>query len=231
MMSVCAWSSVGHPLDESAVGMFTGIIESVGSIRRLEQSAAGLQLSVAPGAVEPASLNIGDSVAVSGVCLTVAGIREQMVDFHVSNETVSRTRFAQCSLGQRVNIERSLTLAVPLGGHLVSGHVDGMARCSAKTPDGASCRLEFEVAGDALGQFMVEKGSVAIDGVSMTINSVVDRADLTCFTVNVIPHTSVATTLGELEVGQQVHIEIDMLARYAYRMMEYAGLVHRDRGM
>lgn len=204
--------------------MFTGIVESVGSIVRVNRSDAGMELSLVLGSVEPASLNLGDSISISGVCLTVTGIQEQSVDVQVSNETIARTNFGQYSVGTQVNIERPLTLNSPLGGHLVSGHIDDTAKCVSITPDGDSRRIEFEVSGEALGKFMVQKGSVAIDGVSMTVNSVVDRASLTQFDVNVIPHTFSVTTLGSLKVNESVHIEIDNVARYVNRLMEYYGL-------
>ena len=204
--------------------MFTGIVESVGSIVRVDRSDAGMELSLVLGSVEPTSLKLGDSVSISGVCLTVTGIQEQSVDVQVSNETIARTNFGQYSAGTQVNIERPLTLNSPLGGHLVSGHIDGTAKCVRITPDGDSRRIEFEVSGEALGKFMVQKGSVTIDGVSMTVNSVVDRESLTRFDVNVIPHTLSVTTLGSLNVSDSVHIEIDNVARYVNRLMEYYGL-------
>ena len=204
--------------------MFTGIVESVGSIVRVNRSDAGMEFSLVLGSVEPASLKLGDSISISGVCLTVTGIQEQSVDVQVSNETIARTNFGQYSVGTQVNIERPLTLNSPLGGHLVSGHIDGTAKCVGITPDGDSRRIVFEVSGEALGKFMVQKGSVTIDGVSMTVNSVVDRESLTQFDVNVIPHTLSVTTLGSLKLNESVHIEIDNVARYVNRLMEYYGL-------
>ncbi len=204
--------------------MFTGIVESVGSIVRVNRSDAGMEFSLVLGPVEPASLKLGDSISISGVCLTVTGIQEQSVDVQVSNETIARTNFGQYSVGTQVNIERPLTLNSPLGGHLVSGHIDGTAKCVSITPDGDSHRIVFEVSGEALGKFMVQKGSVTIDGISMTVNSVVDRESLTQFDVNVIPHTLSVTTLGSLRVNESVHIEVDNVARYVNRLMEYYGL-------
>ncbi len=204
--------------------MFTGIVESVGGIVRVDRSDAGMELSLVLGSVEPASLKLGDSISISGVCLTVTGIQEQSVDVQVSNETIARTNFGQYSVGTQVNIERPLTLNSPLGGHLVAGHIDGTAKCIRITPDGDSRRIVFEVSGEVLGKFMVQKGSVTIDGVSMTVNSVVDRESLTQFDVNVIPHTLSVTTLGSLKVNDLVHIEIDNVARYVNRLMEYYDL-------
>ena len=204
--------------------MFTGIVESVGSITRVNRSDAGMELSLDLGSVEPASLKLGDSVSISGVCLTVTGIQEESVDVQVSNETIARTNFGQYSVGTQVNIECPLTLNSPLGGHLVSGHIDGTATCVSITRDGDSRRIVFEVSGEALGKFMVQKGSVTIDGISMTVNSIVDRESLTQFDVNVIPHTLSVTTLGSLKVNDSVHIEIDNVARYVNRLMEYYGL-------
>lgn len=204
--------------------MFTGIVESVGSIVRVNRSDAGMEFSLVLGSVESASLKLGDSISISGVCLTVTGIQEQSVDVQVSNETIARTNFGQYSVGTQVNIERPLTLNSPLGGHLVSGHIDGTAKCVSITPDGDSHRIVFEVSGEALGKFLVQKGSVTIDGISMTVNSVVDQESLTQFDVNVIPHTLSVTTLGSLRVNESVHIEVDNVARYVNRLMEYYGL-------
>ncbi len=208
--------------------MFTGIVEAVGRIARVDRSEAGIELRISLGSVDPASLNAGDSISVSGVCLTVTQKQEHSIDVHVSNETIARTNFGQLAAGQKVNLERPLTLAAPLGGHLVSGHVDGIGKCVSIEPDGASRRIVFEVPGQRLGRFMVEKGSVAIDGVSMTVNSVADCDDATHFDVNVIPHTLSATTLGELESGQEVHIEIDVIARYVSRLIEFDGLAGKS---
>ncbi len=226
MISACIWSLSEQRPRPAVVEMFTGLIESVGCVRHIKQSDTGLGLHISLGSVDTTTLNLGDSIAVSGVCLTITALQAKTVVVHVSNETVSRTRMDQYTVGERVNIERSLTLAKPLGGHLVAGHVDGVAHCSQTMPDGVSRRLKLQVSGATLGRYMAEKGSIAIDGVSMTINSVQDQGDLTYINVNVIPHTLKNTTLGEVEVGDLVHIEVDLLARYAYRMMTYADSLH-----
>lgn len=204
--------------------MFTGIIESIGCVEKIDRSDAGANLCVSIGSINSASINVGDSISISGVCLTVVQIHGDEIDVQISNETVCRTNFAEFQVGTKVNLERSLTLDMPLGGHLVSGHVDGTGQCIDISPDGSSRRLEFVVEGNDLGKFIVEKGSVAIDGVSMTINSLTDRNELTRFEVNVIPHTLSATTLGTLNVGDLVHIEVDTVARYLHRLIEFYGM-------
>ncbi len=200
--------------------MFTGIVESIGRIERIDRTEAGIDIAISTGSVHHHGFQLGDSVSVSGVCLTVTGINKKWIDVHVSNETIARTVFGDYELGSMVNIERPVTLEKPLGGHLVSGHVDGIAHCSSIAAAGASRKIEFELSRHELGKFVAEKGSVAIDGVSMTVNSVSDRGKLTAFEVNVIPHTLSATTLGNLQPGDSVHIEVDMVARYVHRLFD-----------
>lgn len=201
--------------------MFTGIVESVGNIVRIDRSAAGLDLAISTGSIEPRSLNLGDSIAVNGVCLTVTGTDNQWIAVQVSNETIARTNFGRFVQDTAVNLERPVTLAKPLGGHLVTGHIDGIATCVQIETDGSSQKVEFAVPKQVLGKFMAEKGSVTIDGVSLTINAVQDRGDLTTLGVNLIPHTLTVTTLGQLEVDNRVHIEVDVVARYVHRLYEW----------
>lgn len=201
--------------------MFTGIVESIGCIEQIDRSDAVTDFCISTGSINPKSVNVGDSVSISGVCLTVVRIDDEAICVQISNETISRTNFSQFEAGTKVNLERSLTLEKPLGGHLVSGHVDGTGQCVEINADGSSRCIEFVVDSNDLGKFLAEKGSVAVDGVSMTVNSVTDQADSTRFEVNVIPHTLSATTLGSLKVGDLVHIEIDTVARYLDRLMEF----------
>ncbi len=200
--------------------MFTGIVESVGCITRMDCSPDGIDLAISTGSIEPRSMNRGDSLAVSGVCLTVTEIDDQWVAVQVSNETVSRTNFGEYVCGTAVNLERPVTLDRPLGGHLVTGHIDGIAECIDIKTDGSSRSVQFEAPKQVLGKFIAEKGSVTIEGVSMTVNSVQDRSNLTVFSVNVIPHTWSVTTLGQLDVDARVHIEVDVIARYVHRLAE-----------
>ncbi|MFD1033854.1 riboflavin synthase [Sphingomonas hankookensis] len=203
--------------------MFTGIVSDVG---RIESIGGAGDLRVRIGcAYDTTTIDMGASIACSGVCLTVVdksapgGPGWFAVD--VSGETVSRTA-DQWREGQRLNLERALKLGDELGGHIVTGHVDGVGRVVATEADKDSTRVTFAV-DRALSPFVATKGSVTIDGVSLTVNDVADDANGTRFTVNLIPHTQSVTTLGALAVGQSVNIEIDVLARYLMRMEQVRG--------
>ena len=196
--------------------MFTGIVMDIGTVVRIEprDGAALYEISTA---LPVADMAIGASVACAGVCLTVIdkGPRSFMVQ--VSNATLDKTTLRDWVPGAPVNIEPSLKVGDEIGGHIVTGHVDGWATLDKIYPDGASYRLVF-TAPDELAAMIATKGSVCLDGVSLTVN-VVDGAR---FSVNIIPHTWAVTTLGQTKVGQAVHIEVDPLARYIARRMEYA---------
>ena len=194
--------------------MFTGIIMAVGRIMSAEEKGGDLELRIEAAALEGARLRPGDSVSVQGVCLTVT--RRDGPDFHadVSRETLSKTTLGILSRGGKVNLEPSLRAGDALGGHLVSGHVDAVGRLTAAHQEARSWRLEFELPA-ALMRFVAPKGSICVDGVSLTIN----RVDGCRFDVNIIPHTREVTTLGELAVGSGVNIEIDVIARYLERLM------------
>ncbi len=200
--------------------MFTGIISDVGAIRRIEPR--GDTRAVIETAYDTATVDLGASIACSGVCLTVIDKGEGWFAVDVSGETVSRTAQGQWSEGRRLNLERAMKLGEELGGHIVTGHVDGVAEVVAVSPDGDSKRFTFRVPRD-LAPFLAPKGSVTVDGVSLTVNEVADRDDGTHFAINLIPHTQAVTTLGTLEAGQAVNIEIDVLARYLQRMEAYRG--------
>ncbi len=196
--------------------MFTGIITDVGQIRRVAQ-AGDLRVEIET-AYDAADIAIGASIACDGVCLTVvakgsepAGQNWFAVD--VSAETISKTNAGRWKPGARVNLERALRIGDELGGHIVSGHVDGKATVEAVTPEGDSRRIRFRVP-DALKKYIAPKGSIAVDGVSLTVNEVEDAV----FGVNIIPHTAAVTTLGALKAGDPVNIEIDLLARYVARL-------------
>ena len=199
--------------------MFTGIVETIGVIDEYNRSDAGIDIVVSTGGLETSQFALGDSLAVSGVCLTITEISAHSVAVHVSNESVDRTNFGSFAPGTAVNLERPVTLAQPFGGHMVSGHVDGIAQCTGIVADGASRRIEFEVSKSELGKFIAQKGSVTIDGVSMTVNAVSDHGERSAFAVNVIPHTLSVTTLGALKIGAKVHIEVDLIARYVDRLL------------
>jgi riboflavin synthase len=195
--------------------MFTGIITDVGSIRSIEHR--GDLRAVVATAYDTAGVDLGASISCSGVCLTVVDKGPGWFAVDVSGETVSRTAQGQWSEGRRLNLERAMKLGDELGGHIVTGHVDGVAEVVRVEPAGDSKVIAFRVARD-LAPYIAAKGSITVDGVSLTVNTVSDGAQGTEFTVNLIPHTQAVTTLGTLEAGQPVNIEIDVLARYLSRM-------------
>lgn len=200
--------------------MFTGIVTAIGTIESVEQRGDLHVRITCP--FDPAAMNIGASIACSGVCLTVVerggepGKAWFAVD--VSAETVSRTARGMWHEGERINLEQSLRLGDEMGGHIVSGHVDAVGKVADWRPEGGSMRITIEAPGD-LAPFIAPKGSITIDGVSLTVNNVSDRPDGTIqFGVNLIPHTAEVTTLGELRQGGEVNLEIDTVARYLQRM-------------
>ena len=200
--------------------MFSGIVETVGILRQISHSENGAEAHIDTGSVDLGDAEIGDSLAVSGICLTVTEIEADAVKVFVSNETLSCTVFGSYREGTRLNLERPLRMNQGLGGHFVSGHVDGIGRCVQSARDGASLRLEVKVP-QRLGRFIATKGSIALDGVSLTINSAIDDAESTIFSVNIIPHTLKATTLGCLSVGDRLNIEVDVIARYVDRLAHF----------
>ncbi len=198
--------------------MFTGIITDIGTVTALDQKG-DLTARIGTG-YPPAGIAIGASIACDGVCLTVTDRggddRAGWFDVDISAETVSRTTLRDWTVGKRVNLERALKLGDELGGHIVSGHVDGVAELVAIRDEGDSTRLTFR-APEALAKFIAPKGSIALNGTSLTVNEV-DGAE---FGVNVIPHTKAVTTWGDLSVGDRVNLEIDTLARYVARLSEW----------
>ena len=201
--------------------MFTGIVSDVGRIVAVEDRG-DLRVRIAT-AYDPATIDLGASIACSGVCLTVVGLGPDWFDVDVSAESVRRTAEGMWVAGRALNLERALKLGDELGGHIVTGHVDGVASVVDVAPEGESHRVGFRVEA-ALAPFLAAKGSVTVDGVSLTVNEVADQADgSTHFAINIIPHTQSVTTLGVLAPGQSVNIEIDVLARYLQRMEAYRG--------
>lgn len=199
--------------------MFTGIITDVGTVELV--SKRGDTTFKIKTSYDPAGIPIGASIACSGACLTVIakGGREGDAWFQVdvSAETLSKTTLGSWVAGQKINLERSLRVGDEIGGHIVSGHVDGVGEITSITPEGDSMRFRIK-APKALAKFIAPKGSIALDGTSLTVNDV----DGTTFGVNIIPHTSKVTTWGELRQGSKVNIEIDMLARYLARLKEFS---------
>ncbi len=202
--------------------MFTGIITEVGRVRTLRRAAASSDTRIEIAAPFHApTLVIGASIACSGPCLTVVELGGDWFAVEASGETLARTTIGDWQVGRGVNLERPLRAGDELGGHIVSGHVDGIGTIVGWTQEGGSVRAVFEIE-RALGRFMAPKGSVAIEGVSLTVNEVIDdpAADrgMTRFGVNLIAHTRSATTFGEARAGQRVNVEVDMLARYVDRL-------------
>lgn len=194
--------------------MFTGIIQAVGSIRRRDPKGEDMRMVIEVGGLDLNRANIGDSIAVNGVCLTAVALSADSFEADVSGETLARSTLGALREGDRVNLEAALTLATPLGGHLVSGHVDGLGEVIERRPDGRSERFRIR-APDALARYIAEKGSICVDGVSLTVNKV----DGAVFDVNIVPHTLSATTIGEFQPGRQVNLEVDIIARYLERLM------------
>jgi riboflavin synthase len=197
--------------------MFTGIITALGTVRAITPLGDGrdMRLVIAAPWSDTGSIAIGASIACSGCCLTVVERDTDWFAVDASAETLSKTRLGAWTAGSRVNLERSLRMGDELGGHLVSGHVDGVGKALSATPENGSTRWRFQVP-HALARFIAAKGSVAVDGVSLTVNEV----DGDIFGVNVIPHTAAVTGFGTLAPGDPVNIEIDMLARYVARLTE-----------
>ena len=205
--------------------MFTGIVAAVGRITDItplsHQGDAGVRLQIAAGVLPLDDVAIGDSIAINGACMTVTSKTAETFTVDVSRESLN------CTVGLdapgEVNLEKALTLAERLGGHLVSGHVDGLGKVTHFAPVGESWRLDV-LAPAALGKYFAYKGSVVVNGVSLTVNSVADSAAGCTISINLIPHTIAVTTLRHLEPGSRVNLEVDLIARYVERMLSAAEL-------
>jgi riboflavin synthase len=194
--------------------MFTGIVQGIGTVAALTPRHGDVELVIDAGAVALGDVALGDSIAVAGACLTATRIDGTRFAADVSTETLAKTTLGRLAPGDRVNLEKALRAGEPLGGHYVTGHVDGLARLIAAHDDGRSLRLQFE-APAPLARYVAPKGSVTLAGVSLTVNEVAGRR----FGVNLIPHTRDVTTLGALAAGDEVNLEIDIIARYVARLL------------
>lgn len=194
--------------------MFTGIVQDVGRLVSREERGGDVRLVIAFDQLNPSGISIGDSICVQGCCLTAVELRDRTFAADVSRETLSLTTLGDLTPGSRINLEPSLKAGDPLGGHLVSGHIDGIAEIGAIGGDARSTRIEVAVP-PALSRYIARKGSVSIDGVSLTVNEVQDVT----FGINLIPHTQSVTTLGALRVGARVNLEVDQIARYVERLL------------
>lgn len=199
--------------------MFTGIVETTGRIGAVEAHGDDRRLRIEAESFRETPVDLGDSVCVSGVCLTASAIRDDGFDADVSAETLACTTLGGMRAGDRVNLERALTPATPLGGHLVSGHVDATGSLLDRRDDARSVRLTFSVPA-SLERYVAPKGSICVDGVSLTVNSVGERR----FGVNIVPHTLAVTTLGGLDPGNAVNLEVDVIARYLERLLAARGV-------
>ena len=197
--------------------MFTGIVQDVGRIESTTPSGGDIRLLIGHH-FDTTRLKIGDSVCVQGCCLTATHVQPHAFAADVSRETLSLTTLGDLAVGSPVNLEPSLKAGDSLGGHLVSGHVDGLAEIVSITGDARSSRIKIAVP-QHLARYIARKGSVAMDGVSLTVNEVEGNT----FGVNIIPHTQTVTTLGRLQVGSRVNLEIDQVARYVERLLGAAG--------
>lgn len=194
--------------------MFTGIVQGVGTVRTLEPRGGDVTIVLDTGSVALDGIELGGSIAVSGVCLTATRFDRSSFAADVSRETLTLTTLGQCQVGTRVNLEKALLAGQALGGHYVTGHVDGVGEVVSRHDDARSVRMEFRVPPE-LARYVARKGSICIDGVSLTVNGATrDRFD-----VNLVPHTLEVTTLGRLQAGSRVNLEVDIIARYVERMM------------
>ena len=194
--------------------MFTGIIQSKGNIKDIISSREGARLKINTNALDLSNSKIGDSIAVDGVCLTVTQLSGDGFTAYVSNETLACTTFSGLKQEQEVNLEKSLRANQGINGHLVSGHVDGIGSVSSVEKDGDSVRIQIEAQNDIV-KYIAKKGSICINGVSLTVNRVVKNI----FDVNIVPHTLSATTLADLSLNSNVNLEIDQIARYVERLL------------
>lgn len=198
--------------------MFSGIVQDVGRVARCEPRGGDLRLVIECRQLDLSALRIGDSVCVQGCCLTAVELSGKGFAADVSRETLALTTLGELGPGAPVNLEPALRAGEPLGGHLVSGHIDGVAQITAVSSDARSRRLAIELPA-ALARYLVPKGSVSVDGVSLTVNEVAG----TRFGVNIIPHTQSNTTLGQLNVGARVNLEVDQVARYLEKLLASSG--------
>lgn len=194
--------------------MFTGIIAAIGKVEAVQPRGGDLRLQIATQKLDLSDVALGDSIAVNGVCLTVVEMTNDKVSFDVSRESLDRTSLQQISTGSQVNLEKAMAVGDRLGGHIVSGHVDGLGKVIMMEPSARSVRFRFDVPA-TLEKYIAEKGSICIDGISLTVNSVGEH----WFEVNIIPHTMQETIMSEYKTGTAVNLEVDLIARYLERLL------------
>ena len=194
--------------------MFTGIIQAIGEIRQIEQQGTDARYEIATGELDMSDVQLGDSISAQGVCLTAIEFGNDYYVADVSGETLTRTTFGQLVKGSQVNLEKSVTPTTRLGGHMVSGHVDDVGEVVSRSSDGRSERFVIKVPGK-LAKYIAEKGSITLDGISLTVNDIAGSQ----FGLNIVPHTLSMTTMGQLQAGHHVNLEVDVVARYLERLM------------
>jgi riboflavin synthase len=194
--------------------MFTGIIQAIGSIDELQSVGSDVRIRIQCGKLPMDDVALGDSIAVSGVCLTVIDKSEKGFSADVSGETLARTTLGDLNRGNTVNLEKALTPTTRLGGHIVSGHVDGVGQVNKRWSDGRSERFLIQ-APDSLAKYIAEKGSICVDGISLTVNAVKGAE----FELNIVPHTLQETTMDEFRAGRRINLEVDLIARYLERLL------------
>jgi riboflavin synthase len=199
--------------------VFTGIVQTVGQVTAVTPKGGDVEICIAAPQLDLATTALGDSIACSGCCLTVTKLDGHSFFADVSRESLNVTTLNSWRAGTEVNLEKALRAGDALGGHYVSGHVDGVGKVTSTRDDGRSLRMEFEIP-KALGRYVAKKGSICIDGVSLTVNGVSDTDAATRFDVNLIPHTREQTVIRNYQVGTPVNVEIDIIARYLERMRE-----------
>ncbi len=194
--------------------MFTGIIQAMGTIRAMQTVGGDMRLTIATGKLDMRDVQLGDSIAVNGVCLTAVVLDASSFSADVSRETLSLTSIGQLNLGANVNLEKALTLSTRLGGHLVSGHVDGLGEVVSRYDDARSVRFRLK-APDGLAKYIAAKGSICVDGTSLTVNKV----EGAFFELNIVPHTLQETIMSGYRAGSKVNLEVDVVARYLERLL------------
>jgi riboflavin synthase len=206
--------------------MFTGIIQAQGNIKEIRASNKGAVFVLNSNSLDLSDVSIGDSIAVNGVCLTVTQLDKNYFSSDVSQETLNCTTFSQLKKGQNINLEKSLRLNQGVDGHIVSGHVDGVGKITLIAIEGDSTRMKIKV-DDNLVKYIAKKGSICINGVSLTVNEI----DGNVFGVNIVPHTFYVTTLDELKVNSQVNIEIDIIARHIEQLLNHKTSARIDKAL
>lgn len=196
--------------------MFTGIIEAIGTIKAININAQGARLVIATNNLDMSDVKLGDSIATNGICLTVVDYDQHSYSADVSNETLKRTGFAHYNVGMQVNLEKAMLASTRFGGHMVSGHVDGISEVVSITNNGNSIEYWLSMPSD-LAHYIAEKGSVTIDGTSLTVNAL--STDNSKFRLTIVPHTVKETIFAHYQVGTKVNLEVDLIARYLERLL------------